>query len=329
MAIKILLALLVTLASILFLYKEIDLELLIDYLKKTSLPFFGLSIFFLAAHFFVRSVRLQKLIVEENCSLQKANSIILISNLANLILPLRLGELVKTYMICQLTNTRFTAAVTIVFIERALDILTLGLLTFYSLFSLNFQIHLNETAKILFISAILALMVLIFVVKIKTVRVSLSVWIRKISIIEKLGLRRFALAPIMSFKKVSIATGFLYSLPVWLFTVLHHMASLQAQGISNSFEKSILVTVLNSLSISLPSTPGFIGPYEASYVAAAKILSTSPEQFLASSVLSHSANYIYLIPVCSALLIFNKSHISLPALFSKKLRRNLPEKVKL
>jgi hypothetical protein len=188
-AIKILLALLVTLASILFLYKAINLELLIDYLKKTSLPFFGFSIFFLAAHFFVRSVRLQKLIAEENCSLQKANLIILISNLANLILPLRLGELVKTYMICQLTNTRFTAAVTIVFIERALDILTLGLLTFYSLFSLNFQIPLNETAKYLFISAILALVVLIFVVKIKTVRVSLSVWIRKMS--YQCGFSRF------------------------------------------------------------------------------------------------------------------------------------------
>jgi len=324
-AIKILLALLVTLASLLFLYEAIDFALLIDHLKKTSLPFFGLTIFFLAAHFFVRSIRLQKLIAEENCSLQKANSIILISNLANLILPLRLGELVKTYMICQMTNTRFTAALTMVFIERALDILILGLLTLYCLFSLNFQIHLNETAKYLFITVILALMALIFVVKIKTVRVLLSVWIRKISIIEKLGLRKFALAPIMSSKKVSIANAFLYSLPVWLFTVLHHMASLQAQGISNSFEKSVLVTVLNSLSISIPSTPGFIGPYEASYVAAAKILSAPPEQFLASSVLSHSANYIYLIPICLALLLSNKSNISLSVLLSKKLLRHHSE----
>ncbi len=196
---------------------------------------------------------------------------------ANNILPLRAGELIRAYTAARLTSARFTTVISSVAVERIFDGLTVVALLTLALFSPELPgavriggtsvAHLARGAGII---SLLALLAAIAVVAapiaaervVRRVLPGTHLADRLIHLIE--GIRQ-GLAVLRSPGR--LAGVILWSLALWLMNALAFYIGFKAFGIPVSYAGALLLQGLLVLGISIPSTPGFFGPFEAVIVA--------------------------------------------------------------
>ncbi len=196
---------------------------------------------------------------------------------ANNLLPLRAGELIRSYTAARLTQARFTTVISSVAVERIFDGLTVvALLTFALLHSdLSSSVtvagtSVTQLARAAGVAAGVALVLAIMVVAAplaaeKLVRRLLSstrLADRIVYLIE--GIRQ-GLAVLRS--PARLAGVILWSLVLWLANAWAFHLGFTAFDIPVSYSGALLMQGLLVLGISVPSTPGFFGPFEAVIVA--------------------------------------------------------------
>lgn len=111
-----------------------------------------------------------------------------------------------------------------------------------------------------------------------------------------------------------------YALCVWaLFTTLPYYVLWEIAGLNLSFGQILTVIVISCIGMSIPSSPGAIGVYEASVMAPLIHFGVGKEQALASAIVLHMIQYIPTTMV--ALLIMLKTGLGIK---SFRLREHSP-----
>ncbi len=198
--------------------------------------------------------------------------------MANNLLPLRAGELIRSYAAARLSGARFATVISSVAVERIFDGLTVvGLL---SLALLNPGLpgsvsvggtSVVELARLAGVIGIMALLAAILVVAaplaaerlVRRVLPHAKLADRIVDLIE--GIRQ-GLAVLRSPSRL-VGVVF-WSLVLWLVNALGFYVGFSAFDIPVSYTGALLLQGLLVLGISIPSTPGFFGPFEAVIVAA-------------------------------------------------------------
>ncbi|MEO8138927.1 MAG: lysylphosphatidylglycerol synthase transmembrane domain-containing protein [Gemmatimonadota bacterium] len=191
--------------------------------------------------------------------------------MANNTLPLRMGEVLRTFAASKLTNTRFPSVLASIAVERLFDaivvaaLLAIGLLT----------AHLPESdlsgrvAKIVTLGGVAAILGLIVAGGVVAFPLLAEQVVRKVIPSERLAAKLVAIIEGVrhGFSALRspgrIAGVAFWSLVLWTLSALSFYSMFVAFGITASFSVALLMQGLIMFGIALPSSPGYVGVFEA------------------------------------------------------------------
>ena len=197
--------------------------------------------------------------------------------MANNVLPLRIGEVVRTFAATRLAGVRFTAALSSIAVERMFDALTVGFFLGLGLLLAGLPadaevggVHMGRLATLVGVAAVTGLALAGAVVAfpraaeaaIRKVVPFKGLADRLVTIIE--GIRQ-GLSALQS--PVRILGVILWSLAIWGLSALSFYVMFAAFGIEVSFAGALLMQSLIMFGIAVPSTPGYVGVFEAPIIA--------------------------------------------------------------
>jgi uncharacterized protein (TIRG00374 family) len=224
--------------------------------------------------------------------------------MANNLLPLRAGELVRAYAISTLGHVRFTGAITSLVVERVFDALTLVLLLAAGLL----LSHLPATTVIAGIP-LARIATLAGAGALVAVAMGSAIIIRP-ELMERI-IRRVLPEGRVQARLVSIGHGIadglsglrsparlagviFWSLVLWLVSAASFFVMFSAFDINVSFGGALLLQSAMAFGIAVPSTPGFFGPFEAALVAVLSVFGVSDTTAFSYAVTYHLTT---LVPV--------------------------------
>jgi glycosyltransferase 2 family protein len=222
--------------------------------------------------------------------------------MANNILPLRAGELIRTYTASRLSNIRFTTVLSSIAVERIFDGLTIVALLTVALLSPDLPgevmvggVSVAGIARVGGLLGGLALLAAIAVLAAplpaeRLVR-SLLPWPnaanRVVSLIE--GIRQ---GLVVLRTPVRLLLVVFWSFALWLVNAWAFYVGFAAFDIPVSYLGALLMQALIVLGISIPSTPGFFGPFEAVIVAALALYGVPRDLAFSYAISYHVTSFI-------------------------------------
>jgi glycosyltransferase 2 family protein len=227
---------------------------------------------------------------------------ITIGFMANNVLPLRAGELVRSYTAARLAPVRFTTVFSSVAVERIFDALTVvALLTLALLTSdLPGSVRVGGTsvADLARVAGVIGVVALLMAILVVAAPLAAERVVRRllrharfadfmVHLIE--GIRQ-GLAVLRSPGR--LAGVVFWSLALWLVNALAFYVGFSAFDIPVSYTGALLLQGLLVLGISIPSTPGFFGPFEAVIVAVLALYGVSGSLAFSYAIAFHITTFI-------------------------------------
>jgi hypothetical protein len=302
--------------SIVFTYlafMKVDLKNFLSVLRNVKYQYTIPVIFLNLAGFVLRAYR-WKYILEpvKVIKTRRLFSSVMISFMANNILPIRLGEFVRAYSIGKMENISKSSAFATIVIERILDVFFMlflfMILLFLFPFALYFPENLIKNSYYFLFFSIVFLLFLLFIM-----------WKREfvLDLIEKI-LKSFPQK--VSDRIQNIVDSFIKGLdffrntrnfvPIVILTIImwiiymsgYYFGFFAFKFFTNDFYKFLLagvvLLVVGSIGLMIPSAPGAIGTYHSFCILGLLITGLNDiDQTAAFAVYIHGANYISVILV--------------------------------
>lgn len=243
--------------------------------------------------FLLRAYRWQRF-VEPPQPLHSFLSATLIGFMANNLLPLRAGELVRAYALAHLTRVRVSTAFATAMLERVWDVLMISVLLIATLSSFPLPPWLARTNLVILGMGVASLLGGWWLVGRGAGSFS---WLppRLATVAGHFvgGLSALRSVPL-------IVLTALLSLAVWLAEVAYYWVLLRACGFALPLQAALMMTVMTVFGVALPAAPGFVGTFQYATVLALSFFSVPKEEALGFSIIAHLAQ---LVPVTIAGLI--------------------------
>lgn len=241
--------------------------------------------------------------------------------MANNVLPLRLGEFVRAYSLSsQHKQITKSASLATIFVERMVFDLVALLLIFGGVLYFS-KIVLDENMWYgLNLTIVVALtgLVLIFVLARKPEQTGRAVTRLLFFIPEsgkdiiRLVLIKFARGlEFLSDVKVTAYIG-VQTLLIWTLMGISNIFVFYAFGLDLPIDASFVVLVVVSISILVPSAPGFVGVYHAGAVWSLVAYGVPKAEALSCALVLHAAQYI--VVTLMGFIYLKKEHLSLKRL---------------
>jgi len=225
--------------------------------------------------------------------------------MANNLLPLRAGEFLRAFSIMRLGDVRLTGAITSLVVERVLDALSLVALFVVGLLASGLPPSTTvagvSVARVATIAGVLGLGALLAGV----VMVARPQWTEAV-------LRRLLPDGALRARLISIGHGISEGLAVlrspwriawviglslvfWLVNAASFWVMFRAFGIDAGFTGALLVQGALVLGISVPSTPGYVGPFEAAIVAVLELYGVPAATAFSYAITYHAATFLPIV----------------------------------
>ncbi len=266
-------------------------------LRKTRLALAFTPLIFIALAISICSFRWSK-VAGTTVRFREAFVALLIGMFANNVLPARLGELARGYVLSRKKKLSFTYALSTVLLDRFFDLTGLLLIILISLIFLpRTSLPSVVSDGIYFVIGVLVLCVILIIL---LSRESFSNRLSKRFLtIERpflSGLFRRLLEVQENLKRIgsplTIVFFVVMSFCSWLSMSMALYLVIRALGISVPFTCVPFVCALLNLAISIPSSPGYVGLYQFLIVYLLSIFGVSRSEGLTVSVLYHASWYI-------------------------------------
>jgi uncharacterized protein (TIRG00374 family) len=256
------------------LFRKIDFNQLWAALVAVDYRYILLAVVCPFASYFLRAVRWHYLLIpEKNIPLSSLYPATIIGYMANNVLPARLGEFVRAYVLAQREGLQTPTVFASLVIDRLFDGFTVMLILLFTLFTLRLPQGLSEAETMLKTGGAVTFVLyagvvaFLFLLKRQTMRtlawtgILLKPFPQGLSerIIPLLG--SFIGGIRMSSKGGHIAAILVSSLFVWVFCVIPVDMVLQGFDIHLPITASMFILVLLVFAVMVPASPGFIGTY--------------------------------------------------------------------
>lgn len=225
--------------------------------------------------------------------------------MANNVLPLRAGEIVRPLAVARIADVRFTSALASIAVERIFDALTIVLLLTIALASPGLGAgvavggipvsRLAATAAALSAAGLVAgsLMVARPLAAERLVRRvvrSERLAYRLVGLLE--GVRQ-GLRALDSPRRVVPVVA--WSLVLWLVNAASFWVCFAAFDIQVGFAGALLVQGLLVFGVSVPSTPGYVGPFEAAIVAGLALYGVPEDRSFSYALAYHVTTFLPIV----------------------------------
>jgi uncharacterized protein (TIRG00374 family) len=193
--------------------------------------------------------------------------------MAIIVVPMRLGEIVRPYLINVKASVPLGSGIATILIERTMDLLVLLLVLIVIIFRLPLPNWIAGSGTILFVIILLAfLFIILFIVFPEKIKKFFSPLTKRFprrvakgfeAFIENVAAGFRGISSISTFTKV-----FLLSFLVWLLSALVVYLLFSFYKLPLGILAAFAVTTITALGISLPAAPGFIGNFQFACIVA-------------------------------------------------------------
>ena len=285
----------VSLGLLVYLLANVDLRQVVQHLGRTRWDYLALSIGLSVLSVWVRARR-WRYFFPPDASLSRLFSAVMIGYMANNLLPLRAGELVRGYLASRHGSYGFWTAIATLVVERVLDALAVVIILAGLILAIPVPAELKGAA-LLFLSLDLAVMVVLILLALAPARV--RYWVTALlgrwpgALARVLGvLQRFALGLEGIRAPAHLVPIFGWSIALWVLYALAIWSALAAARLSLPLTAAWATVAFVGLGISLPSAPGFVGVFQAAVVLALALFGVPRAEALSFSILLHASQFI-------------------------------------
>jgi len=324
--IKLIFGICISIAGLYYAFRGIDFVQLWKIINQLDLFYGTLSLIILLTSNIVRALRWQILAYPiDKISIKPAFSSIMIGYFGNSILPFRMGEFLRAYVLAEKTSLNVSTAFGTIVTERILDFVGLSLLILLTI--LVYPVDwINQ--QIIIGVVVLSLTAFVFVFYFKEINEIFLFDLKKIRLLQKSTVLKIieilerlinGAVAIRSTNKVMLI--FLYTVLIWLMYCFSTYFALLSTGISIKWYEVCVLMISTTLAISIPAAPAYVGTYHATvvYVLTTFFLINQLDA-QASAIIIHGLGTIPFI-IIGALYFINSS-VSIKEIKSKEIINN-------
>lgn len=263
------------------------------------IPAFGITILIL----FLRSVRLALLLSPlERIEQKRMLPITCTGNMFTILIPMRLGEIVRSYLISSKSSIPMASSLSIIFMERVFDLSALLLIMLYVILSFELPVYIVGAGYGLFVSFLVFLLIILFLYHRREFSMRLlRPFIRGLSV----NMQDKVLGLISTFIDGFFIIGsfrrtlfiFVISFLIWTVAVIGFYPMLYLLNLKLPLISAFVIMVFVAAGVSIPTAPGFLGNYQFSCILALSFFNIPKDTALAFSIVT------YLIGIVSPILL--------------------------
>ncbi len=221
-------------------------------------------------------------------------SALYVGYMANTVLPLRVGEILRAYLVGESERVRVSTVLATVLIEKVLDLGTIALF----LVVISFLLPLPDWAAAAALASSAGLVMASGGLAVALLARGLA--IRVAGLAEgKLGLLKQLQLVILleSFldglafvrKPRVLAAVIVWSVVMWVAAAITMYLGLAALGIGTPFGVAVFVLTVTNLGMAVPSAPGYVGVFHSAVVVSLAPFAVDASQALAAAIVIHAA----------------------------------------
>jgi uncharacterized protein (TIRG00374 family) len=291
------------LVSLLGLYlaaRGVDVRSLLDALGQVEpiwlFPAFGLILLNLVARAFRWRLLLHPVAGVE-IGIGRLFDLLNIGYLVSLVSPLRLGDVLRSFLCAELHSLSVAGVLSTVALERILDTLTIVFLLVLIIPFVALPPNLVRPAFAIGLVACVAALVLVLIVSRRERTVALFERLAgRMRLLNRAPVRQSVLAAldgltVLSSARSLVGAGIL-SLIAWLCVGAEFRVVMQTMGLRLPLSAAMLVLCLTTLGMVVPSSPGYLGVFEYITVVALELFGISREVALGYAVVLHGIAYL-------------------------------------
>jgi uncharacterized protein (TIRG00374 family) len=282
-------------ACVVFVLSSVDLGAAIEVLRQADITMLLIGCAFFLGCVALRSFTWLVLLPPRpdgsRIPLPRVVPLVFIGLLGNTVLPARLGEVIRAYLVTQRERVSLGGALGSILLERIVDTSTLAVMAFGSALLLGVSGWVLTGTGILAAAGVAILVVLLTV----GFRPLLSA-LRAIARIEVL--RRGVLAILANLeefvhwsggthRRASVAAAMAISVGLWSCSAAMFLFVSRSLGVDLNVTSAVLVMAVTVLATAIPSAPAYVGTYELAAVAVLTSIGVSPDAALAIAVVTH------------------------------------------
>tara|TARA_B100000315_G_C14547273_1_gene573877 strand:+ start:676 stop:1665 length:990 start_codon:yes stop_codon:yes gene_type:complete len=282
---KAIVGIIISAGGIYWAFKDFQFVEFTDSIQKVNYLYFVLTTLLLWGSVWFRGLRWRYLFrldaLPTTTSLYQAE---MIGYFGNNIMPLRLGELLRAYLIGRELNISKIYVFGTVILERILDMVSLVALAFLLLLFYPLDVSLIKTISCVVCLVFMLIFILLMIKhRLKTIKVKNKIMNAFNQMMEGLlSIRKGAILPITAF---SILIWGIYYLNVYLIQF--------AFGFNLSFSQVLMILVFSSLVLAIPSAPGMIGTFHAAVkYTIVDLFGYAPHDGNSFAIFMHAYGYI-------------------------------------
>lgn len=257
--------------SALFLYltfKDVDLGKMIDSSKSFNYFFLLISISLVLISLLLKSLRwawiLRPIIYLDQRMIFPISSI---GIAAITILPLRLGEIVRPYLVSRLKEIPFSSALASILFERLMDSLMIFLLLSIVVLLSSLPEFVIKTGQVLFLSFVVVLILLTYIYKNQErskvlLNLAINFLPKKIKDLILKFFDKFFLGLLILSSPIDILRVIILSIILWVVYVSIANSMFQFHNFDLPLIAAFSVVLFTFLAASLPAAPGFLGTFQ-------------------------------------------------------------------
>ncbi len=264
----------VSIFFMLLLFRKIDFRQLASALSTVDYRYIIMAVVLTFISYFLRAVRWRYLLIsEKTVPISSLYPATIIGYMANNLLPARLGEFVRAYVLAKREHLETPLVFASLVIDRLFDGFTVLVMLLITLFAVRLPPGMEEAATALkaggaaMFMLYCGVLVFLYMLKRQTLRtlsfVGLLLKPFPKSFSERLipMLGSFIGGIRLSMRSGHIAAILLSSVLIWTFAVLPVDMTLHSFGINLPITASMFIMVLLVFAVMVPASPGFIGTY--------------------------------------------------------------------
>ncbi len=289
---------LISIVCVYLAFHKMDLKEIWNLIIHTNIVWFIVAILVALLSYIPRSHRWQVLLRPvKRVPFWDSFLVLTVGFMANSILPARIGELIRAYLIGKRQNISKSAGLATVVVERLLDIISALLILIATAIAFSIQ---SQMKSLIVTATLLSLPLLVLLIL-------FSLFPDHFLIVLKVLPNKFrpkAKSLLLSFAEGSkslhnpklFALSFAESLFIWFTFALTQYVLFLAMDIPLGLGPAFLTTVLGAFAVAIPSSPGFVGTYHLAVVFSLhNILGVPKDTAGAYAILSHFTNFVPII----------------------------------
>ena len=265
--IKIICGLLISIVFFIIAFRKVNLIIMFEAIREAKGGYLIIAILFVLISAWLRALRWKYLLYPiKRIELTSLFSALLIGYATNFVVPAHLGEVVRAYIVGKKRQFPASSALATIVTERVIDMITFLILIIFTLFLYPFPDWVKQSSKILSVATVFLILLLIAMkLKSNEMKKIISFLTKPLPESARIKIDHLFDSFLKGLVAPKIWWHYIYilflSIIIWLGYIFVFAFGFKSFGFQLPWIAPLVLMVITTISIVVPSSPGYIGTY--------------------------------------------------------------------